>query len=89
MCFLGVKVITRCALFALRVRDSKAFQDSAPGLEFAEEQGVLSFLERDVHSVRSACEILKLLKIALPNQISRKSGLFVDHARKKGLWRWR
>lgn len=35
-------MITRCALFGLCVRDSKAFQDSPPGLEFAEEQGVLS-----------------------------------------------
>ena len=76
-------------MLALRVRDSKAFQDSAPEFNFVEEQGVLSFLERDVHSVRSACEILKLLKIARPNQISWKSGLFVDDARKKGLWRWK
>lgn len=42
MFWLGVIMITRCALFGLCVRDSKAFQDSAPGLEFAEEQGVLS-----------------------------------------------
>lgn len=34
----------------------------------------------DVHSVRSEHEILKLLKIAHPNQISWKSGLFVDDA---------
>ena len=47
MCFLGVKVITRCALFALCVRDSKAFQDSAPGLEFAVEWSVLSILRSD------------------------------------------
>lgn len=71
---IGGRWLGRC------VGDSKAFEDSAPGLEFAEEQGVLSFLERDVHSVRSACEILKLLKIAHPNQISWKSGLFVDDA---------
>lgn len=82
-------MITRCALFGLCVRDSKAFEDSAPESNFVEEQGVLSFLERDVHSVRSEHEILILLKIAHPNQISRKSGLFVDDARKKGLWRWR
>lgn len=67
-------------MFALRVRDSKAFEDSAPEFNFVEEQGVLSFLERDVHSVRSACEILKLLKIAHPNQICWESGLFVDDA---------
>ena len=34
--------MSRCPLPGLRVGDSKAFQDSAPGLEFAEEQGVLS-----------------------------------------------
>lgn len=74
-------MITRCALFGLCVRDSKAFEDSAPNSDLLEKWSVLSFLERDVHSVRSACEILKLLKIAHPNQISRKSGLFVDDAR--------
>ena len=42
-----------------------------------------------MHSVRSEQEILILLKIAHPNQISWKSGLFVDDARKKGLWRWK
>lgn len=30
------------------VGDSKAFEDSAPGLEFAVEWSVLSILERDV-----------------------------------------
>ena len=44
MCFLGVKVITRCALFALRVRDSKGFEDSAPRSDLLEKQGVLSLL---------------------------------------------
>lgn len=45
---LGVIMITRCPLLGLRVRDSKAFQDSAPNSDFAEEQDVLSILERDV-----------------------------------------
>ena len=40
----------------------------------------MSNLERDVHSVRSEHEILKLLKIAHPNQICWESGLFVDDA---------
>lgn len=47
MFWLGVIMITRCALFALRVRDSKAFQDSAPGLDFAVEWSVLSILRSD------------------------------------------
>ena len=40
-------VISRCALRALCVRDSKAFKDSAPGFNLLEEQGVLSLLGSD------------------------------------------
>ena len=34
-------MITRCPLLGLRVRDSKAFEDSAPGIDFAVERYVL------------------------------------------------
>ena len=40
---LCCEVIRRCALRALRVGDSKAFEDSAPGCNIVEEQCV--FLE--------------------------------------------
>lgn len=38
---LCCEVIRRCALPGLGVRDSKAFKDSAPGFNFAVEQGIL------------------------------------------------
>ena len=38
---LCCEVIRRCALRALCVRDSKAFEDSPPGFNFAVEQGIL------------------------------------------------
>ena len=44
---LSCEVIISEALRALRVRDSKAFEDSAPGLEFAVEWSVLSILRSD------------------------------------------
>ena len=47
MCFDSSEVISRCALRALCVRDSKAFHFSAPGFNLLEEQGVLSLLGSD------------------------------------------
>ena len=38
MFWLGVIMITRCALFGLCVRDSKAFKDSAPNSDLLESR---------------------------------------------------
>lgn len=51
-------MISRCALLGLRVRDSKALQDSAPGFNIMEEQYV-SVFKGDDRWMYSTCALSK------------------------------